>query len=85
MRSAALDFPVFHLGHPADAGPAVLLHGGEVLEALEVYRHIGALFLGSLLADGEGLVDVVDAAHFQVVGAGGRCEVGSSQGEEGEK
>lgn len=57
------------LTDPADAGPAVLSHGGEVLHAVEVGRHVRSLLMGSLLADGVGFVDVIDAVHFEVVGA----------------
>lgn len=68
MRSAAGDVPFLSFGNPADAGPAVLFNGGEVLDAVEVGGDVLALLMGSLLTDGVGLVDVVDASHFQVVG-----------------
>jgi hypothetical protein len=60
--------PFLLLGDPADARPAVLLHRGEVLEALEVHGDIGSLLASRLLANREGLVDVIDAAHLQIVG-----------------
>lgn len=85
MVSASLDLPVVKLGNPANARPAVLLHRSEVFQAFQINRDISSLLLGSLLADGVGLVDVVDASYFQVVRAGsslvghGDCEEGQQQ------
>ena len=80
-RSASLDVPLLLLCDPADAGPAVMLHGCEVFEAFEVHGDISSFLTGSLLADGESLVDVVDASDLQVVGA----FVGEAEGEQGEQ
>jgi len=79
--SASDDFPLLLLCDKADAGPAVFLHRGEVFEALEIHGHIGSLLLGGFLADGEGFVDVVNAADFEVVGAVSR-EGEGDQGQE---
>lgn len=68
-ESAALDVPFLLLGDPADAGPAVLIQLWEVFEAVQISGNIGSFLMGSLLANGVSLVDVVDAAHLQVVGA----------------
>lgn len=81
-RSASFNVPLVELGNPAYAGPAILVHLHEVFHAVEVGGHIRAFFVGCLLADGVGLVDVVDATNFQVVGAiGSRGE----QGKEGQE
>lgn len=80
-ESAALDVPLLHGGDPADAGPAFLLHLHEVFHAVEVGGDVGSLLVGGLLADGVGLVDVVDAAHLEVVGALG----GGGGGEDGQQ
>lgn len=79
--SASFDFPVVDLGNPANARPAVLLHGGEVFEALEINGDISSLLLCSLFADGVGFVDVIDASDLQVVGAVGR----QGQGEQSQQ
>jgi hypothetical protein len=84
-ESAALDGPFFLLGNPADARPAVLFDGGEVLHAVEVGREILSLFLGGLFTDWVGFVDIVDASDFKVVGAvssGSESEEGSNGDEE---
>lgn len=73
--------PFLLLGDPADAGPALLLHLCEIFEAVQISGNIGSFLMGGLLANGVSLVDVVDAAHLQVVRAvGGRGE----QGQKGE-
>ena len=69
MVSAAEDGDFLGLSDPADAVPAVLTELGEVLHALEVDGNIGSLLMGSLLADGQGLVDIIDAFDFLGVGA----------------
>ena len=51
---AALDLPVVVGGDLADARPAVLLHGREVLHAGDVGRRVLALLAGGLVADVEG-------------------------------
>ena len=51
---AALDLPVVVGGDLADARPAVLLHGREVLHAGDVGRRVLALLMGGLVADVEG-------------------------------
>ena len=58
-------------GNPADAVPAIFTNGGEPLQALEVDGNISSFFMSSLFADGEGLVDIVDARDFLGVGAVG--------------
>ena len=73
--------PLVEFGNPADTGPAILVHLHEVFQAVEVGRHICALFVGGLLAEWVGLVDVVDAKNFQVVGARGGG--GRGAGEQG--
>ncbi len=82
-ESAALDVPFLHLSDPADARPAILLHMHEVFHAIKVSRDISSLLLGSLLAGGVGLVDVVNAADLQVVGAvgsrGKECQEGEDK------
>lgn len=82
--SAALDVPFLDLSDPADARPAVLFHRGEVLEALEVHGDILSLGLSGFLADGEGLVDIIDASDLKVVGALG-SEDDSEQGKHEEQ
>ncbi len=67
--SASLDGPLFLLGHPANARPAVFLHSWQVLHAVEIGWEVLSLLLGSFLAKGVSLVDVVDALDFEVVGA----------------
>jgi len=67
MRSAASDFPVLSFSNPANARPAILLNGSEVFEAVKISRNIFSFFFGSLLTDGVGLVDVIDASDFQVM------------------
>ena len=84
MESASLDVPMLLFGNPADAGPAILFHFGEVFEAVEVHGHIGSLLPGGFLADGFGLVDVVDASHLEVVGAVVVDLVGHGEGQEGQ-
>lgn len=87
-ESAALDVPLLLGGNPADAGPAFLFHLDEVFEAVKIGGDIGSLLVGSLLTDGVGLVDVVDASHLQVVGAvsggsGGKdCQQGEDEHQE---
>jgi len=61
--------PFLSLSNPADAGPAILFHGEEVFKTVKVSIKIFSFLLSGLLADGVGLVDVIDAAHLQVVGA----------------
>ena len=65
-------------GDPADARPAVLVHWGEVFEAFEIHGNISSFLTGSLLADGESFVDIIDAADLEVM----RAWVGETQGEE---
>ena len=67
--SASEDGDVLGFSDPADAVPAVLTNSGEVLHALEVKRNISSFFSSGFFADGEGLVDVIDAADFLVMGA----------------
>lgn len=57
------------MSNHADTGPAIFVHSADVLEAFEIDWEILALLLGSLVANGEGLIDVVNAEHFEVVGA----------------
>ena len=64
---------------PADAVPAVFSHLSEVLHAVKVNWDIVALLGSSLLAGGEGLVDVIDTLNFFVVRAVVGC--GDSIGE----
>jgi len=76
-RSASLDVPVLLLGNPANARPAVMLHLGEIFEAVEVHGNISSFLTGSLLADGLCLVDIVNASNLEVVwavGSEGECE-----------
>ena len=84
MESASLDVPVLLFSNPADAGPAILFHFGEVFEAIEVHGHISSLLPGCLLADGFGLVDVIDAPHLEVMGAVVVDLVGHGEGQEGQ-
>lgn len=70
------------MGNPADAGPAVRSHLCEVFEAVEVDGDIFSFLTGGFFADGVGLVDVVDAFDFEVVGA---VVVGHLEGEGGSK
>ena len=83
-RSASLDVPFLHLSNPADARPAIFFHGGEVFQALEINGHVSSFFMGSLLADWVGFVDVIDAPDFEVVRAVGGLEVSEGEGKEGE-
>ena len=62
-----MDF--LNLGNPADAIPAIFSHLGEVFHAVEVNGYILSFLLGSFLTDSEGLVDVIDALNFLVMGA----------------
>jgi len=79
-RSASNYFPFLLLGNPANAGPAIFLHWGEVLEALEVNRYISSFLFGSLFADGVGFVDIIDASDFKIVGAiSSECKGNDSQ------
>ena len=67
--SATGDFPFIDLGNPADASPTVRSHLGEVFHAVKVNRDIFSFFMGSFLADGVGLVDVINAFDFLVMRA----------------
>lgn len=77
-QSAADHMPAPLLGLVADARPAVLLICQQVLRALEVGHHIGALGLGGLGAGLHCQLDVGDALHGQGLGA-----VGIEGGQEG--
>ena len=59
--------PFLSLSNPADAGPAILFHGEEVFKTVKVSIKIFSFLLSGLLADGVGLVDVIDASDFQVM------------------
>jgi len=83
-RSASLDLPLVDLSNPADARPAIASHWGEVFQAVEVGGDIGSLFFGGFVADGEGLVDVIDAEDFEVVGAFGVSSTAAGEGEQSE-
>lgn len=91
MRSASLDLPVVKFGNPADARPAISFHGGKILEAFQIHGNIGSLLLCSLLTNWEGFVDIVNAAHFEIMRAIGSFElvdvskIGSGQSKEGEQ
>jgi hypothetical protein len=52
-KSASLDLDVILFGHITNTGPAIHRHAVEVLDALDVDVGIGALLLGSLLANVE--------------------------------
>jgi hypothetical protein len=67
--STSLDGPLFLLCHPANARPTVLLNTRQVLHAVQISWYIFSLLLGSLLANWVGLVDIVDALDFKVMGA----------------
>jgi len=71
------------VGNQADAWPTVLVHLGEVFHAFEIGWEIFSFLLGSLLADGVGLVDIIDAEHFEIVWAffvrGGNSEGSESE------
>jgi len=77
-RSTSFDFPLLLLSDPADARPAVFIHLCEVFQAFEINWHISSFFMCSFLADWVGLVDVINAADFKIMGAIGR----KSQGDE---
>jgi len=64
--------------HPADARPAVLFHGNEVFHAVKISRDIFSFLLCSFLADGVSLIDVIDAANFQIM----RAFMGVGRGKE---
>jgi len=74
--------PFLDFSDVADAGPAIFLHSSEVFQAVQVGRDVGSLLVSSLFADGVGLVDVVDASDFEVVGAV-VSHVGGGNSEEG--
>jgi len=61
--------PFLLFSDPADTGPAILFHSGEVLQTFEISRDVASFFMSSLFADGESFVDVVDATNFKIVGA----------------
>jgi hypothetical protein len=69
VNSASLDVPLLSLSDPADAWPAILLHRGEIFQAIEVGRDARSFLMGSFLTDGVGLVDIVDASNLKIVGA----------------
>lgn len=71
--------PFLLLGNPANAWPAVFVHLNEVFHAIEVSGNISSFLVSSLLADGVGLVDIIDASYFKIMGTV------SSQGNEGEE
>ena len=73
------------MGDPADAVPAVLTDGGEPFHAFEVNGNIGSFLVGGLFADGEGLVDIVDAGNFLSVGAVVSHFEGEGEGDEDQK
>lgn len=80
--SAALDGEVGFLGEQADAGPAFGLHLVEVFQAGQVGESVGSSSFGSLLADGVGSSEVIDALDLHGFGA---LVVSSDQAEEGEE
>ena len=61
--------PFLDLSNEANAGPAIFLHASEIFEAIEIGRDVSSFFMGSLLADGVGFVDVVNASDLKVVRA----------------
>lgn len=66
---ASLDVPLVDLSNPADAGPAIFRHRGEIFQAFEINRYIFSFLLCGLIANGISLIDVVNASDFKVVGA----------------
>lgn len=78
-RSASFDVPLFLLGNPADAWPAVLVHLNEIFHAVKVSGNISSFLMSGLLADGVGLIDIVDTSYFKIMGAV------SSKGDESEE
>lgn len=84
-ESAALDVPFLLLGNPANARPALLFHLGEVFHAVKISGNISSFLVGSLLADRVGLVDVVNAANLQVMGAVSSHCAESQKGEDKHK
>lgn len=74
-QSAADDVPAPELGLVADAGPAVLLVGQQVLGTLKVGHHVGALGLEGLGAGLDCQLDVGYALHGQRLGAVGIDDV----------
>ena len=68
-RSAALDLKVLEVCEEADAGPALRFHLVEVFEAGEVSSGIGSSSFSSLLADGVGSSDIINAGHLKGLGA----------------
>ena len=80
MRSvAALDGEVEVLGEHADAGPALGLHLVDVFHAGQGGNHVGSSSLGSLLANGVGSSEVVNAGDLQFLSASARV-VPAAQG-----
>ena len=69
MRSASEDMEFLNLSNPANTVPAVFSHLSEVFHAIEVNWYVFSLLLGCFLTCGEGLVDIVNAGDFFVMGA----------------
>ena len=70
IRSASLDLNVIEFGDEADAGPAVSLHGVEILEAVQVSNHIRSSSINGLLTSRVTSSNVINADNLLAFGAG---------------
>lgn len=81
-RSAPLDVNFLEVCEEADAGPALRFHLVEVFHAGEVGSGIGSSSISSLLADGVGDSEVVNAGNLHGLGA---LLGGSEEGQKGKQ